>query len=190
MNNVSRKKRSHFILPTGEIGKTCPSCGESKSLDNFTSRTATGQVQSYCKKCMAIRDAEYRRNNSELLRARVKRYRQAHPERVREQGRRNNLKRYYNLTEEDYDELLVKQGGVCAVCGTNNPGGRGRYFHIDHDHFHCPVGARSCGQCIRGLLCHTCNTGQLGDNPELLRRKADYIEKFRVNNPQLWKVSK
>jgi hypothetical protein len=31
-------------------------------------------------------------------------------------------------------------------------------IYIDHDHECCPGERRSCGRCIRGLLCLSCNT--------------------------------
>ncbi len=45
---------------------------------------------------------------------------------------------------------------------------------IDHCH---STGA------IRGLLCSNCNTaiGLLSDNPEIIRKAADYLEKERSN---------
>lgn len=41
---------------------------------------------------------------------------------------------------------------------------------------HCHDSSR-----IRGLLCHTCNSGigKLRDNPELLRKAADYLERHQ-----------
>jgi hypothetical protein len=47
---------------------------------------------------------------------------------------------------------------------------------IDHDHSCCP-GPRSCGQCIRGLLCSTCNTalGFLHNDPVKVSQLATYI---------------
>lgn len=141
---------------------------------------------SYCKECANARSKGYHNANPESVKARWDRYRAADPERVRVQARRSNIKRYYHFTEAEYDALLEAQGGVCAICESSDPKGRGRYFHIDHDHLHCPEGARSCGKCIRGLLCHLCNIGSIED-PNLLRKKADYIEKFRINNPDLFR---
>jgi hypothetical protein len=65
--------------------------------------------------------------------------------------RKRNLRKLYGLSQELYDSMLSAQGGCCALCGTQEPGGRSdKHFHIDHDH--------QTGR-IRGLLCHACNIG-------------------------------
>jgi hypothetical protein len=83
----------------------------------------------------------------------------------------------YGLTRTTYFLLLDKQDGGCAICGSNDPKGRGR-FHVDHDHACCP-GKTSCGKCVRGLLCHFCNLmlGNARDEPAVLRRAAEYLER-------------
>lgn len=80
--------------------------------------------------------------------------------------------RRYGLTEAQFRELLEKQKGCCAICGTDTPGGQGR-FHVDHCH--------KSGH-VRGLLCSNCNTGlgQFKDSPGLMLRGADYLEKGSV----------
>jgi hypothetical protein len=60
----------------------------------------------------------------------------------------------YGLTLADYETLFIVQGGVCAIC--HQPPGAQR-LSVDHDHACCP-GYRSCGKCIRGLLCARCNS--------------------------------
>lgn len=60
----------------------------------------------------------------------------------------------YNITDDDYRVMLAQQGGACAVCGYV-PADRER-LAIDHDHACCDH-AGSCGLCVRGLLCNTCN---------------------------------
>lgn len=66
--------------------------------------------------------------------------------------------RNYGITQEQYDKLKADQGGVCYLC--SNPqkiaGKPGAELDIDHDRRCCP-GSSSCGQCIRGLLCRSCN---------------------------------
>jgi hypothetical protein len=55
--------------------------------------------------------------------------------------------------------MLAAQGGGCAICGATEPGGRGT-FHVDHDHGCCAgTNRKTCGSCVRGLLCNGCNIG-------------------------------
>jgi hypothetical protein len=67
-----------------------------------------------------------------------------------------SMKYKYGITYDDYESILLKQGGGCAICGTLEAGGRGK-FHIDHDHSCCPT-EKTCGKCVRGVLCAHCNT--------------------------------
>lgn len=88
--------------------------------------------------------------------------------------------RKFGLDAETYDALLLAQGGCCAICLSPDSGPRG--WHVDHDHDCCPHSRTSfvtCGQCVRGLLCHSCNLaiGGMKDDPTRLRAAADYIER-------------
>jgi hypothetical protein len=63
------------------------------------------------------------------------------------------------LTPERFAQMLEAQGDACAMC--REPFEDGQRICIDHDPSCCPVppGARtrSCDECVRGLLCLTCN---------------------------------
>jgi Recombination endonuclease VII len=82
-------------------------------------------------------------------------------------GRNCKLKKTYGITVAEFDKILAAQGGRCAVCRTDDPGGRG-HFHVDHCH---QTGA------VRGVLCHRCNTGigLLGDNLGSLLAAVEYL---------------
>lgn len=60
-------------------------------------------------------------------------------------SRNARLLRVYGLTPEQYESMLRKQGGVCAICKR----GHGTILDVDHCH--------KTGR-IRGLLCRRCNT--------------------------------
>lgn len=84
----------------------------------------------------------------------------------------------YGLTEETFAALIVAQGGRCAICGTDDPGGRGAW-HVDHDHACCPGRVTCGGKCIRGLLCTLCKTGlgMFRDNPAILESALGYLNR-------------
>lgn len=80
----------------------------------------------------------------------------------------------YGLTSIDYIKMLVAQDFRCKMCDKE-----GRLV-IDHDHNCCnngPGKKRSCGKCVRGLICHKCNVfiGMYEANPEILVRMEKYL---------------
>lgn len=89
---------------------------------------------------------------------------------------------YAGMTASKYAEMLLAQGGLCAICKRSYTQFK-RLFALDHDHSCCP-GKKSCGKCIRGLLCHHCNVGMghLQDSPEILERALAYLQNNNKNN--------
>jgi hypothetical protein len=146
----------------------CADCGDVIPSSDIASQPR----RCYCRSCERMRVNGWRLNN--LTKARLHAF--------------QSKLRKYGITLEKFEELSREQGGVCAVCGTADAG-ENRMFDIDHDHLHCS-GGRSCGECVRGLVCRSCNMfmGIAKDNPTSLRKAADYIEKFRLNNSGLFEV--
>jgi hypothetical protein len=80
----------------------------------------------------------------------------------------------YAITPEVYAALYRLQGGHCAIC--QRATGERKRLAVDHDHS-CCNGPTSCGQCVRGLLCKSCNQtlGRFRDSPEAFERAAAYL---------------
>src|SRR5258708_28809601 len=102
----------------------------------------------------------------------MKRWRKNNPERIQTHLRKSN----YGITQEKFEFLLKKQNNRCAICRakfTQTP-------HIDHDHSCCPKKAKSCGLCVRALLCGGCNVG-LGyfkNSIKTFRSAIKYLRKY------------
>lgn len=120
---------------------------------------------------------EYNIRNKETVRSkkRVRWHNVTDNEREeRKEKRRNStLIRRYGISAIEYDVLVVKQGGVCALCKI--PDKTGAYGILDVDHCH------RTGK-VRGLLCVSCNhaLGVLGDSREGLLKALEYIDDYRV----------
>ena len=100
-----------------------------------------------------------------------------------ERERRRSRLRTYGLTVAAYDQIWEEQRGRCAICGKAEER-LGRRFSVDHNHACCP-GPKSCGECVRGLLCGNCNVGlgNFGDNVHTLRKAIVYVERHKVERP-------
>lgn len=170
--------------------KTCRRCQLSKPVTEFNRKQASPDgYETRCRSCVSEVRSERYHANPELHRERNRAYRNADPERRRRAtkrtaqwradnpGRRVDLTRdaldwyVYHLTPEESEAL----GRVCRLCGSTDR------LVIDHDHA-CCSGRRSCGKCVRGRLCHSCNQGlgMFRDDPELLVAAALYLEEWRV----------
>lgn len=116
--------------------KMCWDCDRSLSVDRFYPyRDGSGRYHGRCKDCRRI-GKQTRRT---------------------EDRRAERLRGQYGMTLDDYNALLDKQGGRCAICETTEAAPGRDTFAVDHDHKCCPASKTSCGKCIRGLLCDRCN---------------------------------
>lgn len=93
-------------------------------------------------------------------------------------ARLSQLKVKYGLTAEGFAALLERQGNRCAICQASFEEAP---TAVDHDQS-CCAGRKSCGKCVRGVLCKKCNAGLglLGDSPENLERAIAYLNAARV----------
>lgn len=164
--------KGRICYPGCQLTHPCSHCGEDLPCSMYyrripgsgeAGRDRGGERSYICRPCAKVARSRYR-----------KAQREADPT----HGRSVELRQKYGLSIEQFDTMLAAQGGVCAICDKTEPGGRWGTWHVDHDHGCCP-GSRSCGGCIRGLLCHSCNTalGHLADSPILMRKAADYVER-------------
>ncbi len=82
----------------------------------------------------------------------------------------------HGITYEQYLAMYEEQDGRCKICNDVEKSYRSR-LSIDHDHSCCP-GHNSCGKCIRGLLCSSCNMtlGNAKDSVEILEKMIKYLK--------------
>lgn len=90
------------------------------------------------------------------------------------------LRKRYTLTYHSYMSILIDQDFRCKICRCELDMESPREIHVDHDHSCCP--RKSCGTCVRGVLCRSCNLGlgNFKDNPELLKVASTYLETYNA----------
>lgn len=125
------------------ITKTCAACGQTKPVEQFSKdKTRKDRYNSRCKPCDNARRDK------------------------------DKLKQLYDLTPDQYNEMLAKQGGKCYICGRLPKKIR---LAVDHNHYTNKV---------RGLLCGWCNRHLLGtlesrkNRDEILANLQRYIREF------------
>ncbi len=174
--------------------KVCSKCHLEQPIANFAvTNAAKGWRRGFCKACDAARvRAHYAANPEYRAKTKANAIKQAkaNPERQAFRARKAKLKADYNLTLEQFDQLLATQGGCCGLCGVGHHGVTGasdRYhgskkwlsgsWRVDHDH--------GAGH-VRGLLCHACDTN-LGAYESLMEKvgEAELLDYLTRPSPVL-----
>ena len=95
--------------------------------------------------------------------------------------RKNQIKATYNL---DYDTYLEMAKDGCNICGQFTE----RHLQVDHDH-NCCNGYKSCGECVRGIVCNRCNqtiakydSGKIRLDHPLYENVKEYVDEHNRNN--------
>jgi NMD protein affecting ribosome stability and mRNA decay len=141
-----RRETIESVVIDNIVFKRCTECKELKILNDYYTR-AGGQFgkNSICKYCC-----------NDLAKARHKKRFEEDSNYYKDIALRQN----YNLTREQYEEL-IKNG--CHACGSYDK------LHVDHNHV---------TKTIRGILCHDCNIalGLLKDDVDRILKLAHYLE--------------
>lgn len=173
------RRRAERLLTAEDTGvKMCTKCGQTKPRITFyLNRNTKDGRATYCADCQRAATRAWNAANADRVRQRNAEARAAN-----KATRPGDHRRYwlglYGLTEEQYDALVEKQGGVCAIClmperYVDARTGMPRRLAVDHDH--------ETGR-VRGLLCGRCNRsiGQFADDHERLTRAAEYLKRAAV----------
>jgi len=159
--------------------KTCTRCGKEKQKSEFhkANREPDG-LKYWCKECSLSYNSAYRKRKPRRIhffRTHELRHQKKTMSSYVAIGRSTNynLRARYGITLREYNILLDKQNGVCAVCG-RGPGKRS--LHVDHCH--------KTGR-IRALLCSNCNStlGKVRDDINILNKLIEYLGKHQNASP-------
>jgi len=178
-----KRQRAEVTLRAGI--KRCSRCKEWKRVDGFgTSRGRGDGLNNKCRDCAASYLTQWHQTHEGKHAEYTNRSRYG-TDAARARNAENRLRHRctaYGITADVYRALLADQHGACAICG-RTPEQNGKALAIDHDHRCCPEQMRSCGSCVRGLLCSPCNVA-VGyfESEQLMTRCTQYIER-KGDNP-------
>jgi hypothetical protein len=140
--------------------RQCHKCKEFKEIPEFSTQNQGNK----CKECYRKFKKEY------YQRPEVKK-------KEREHFIKGYFKRTYGITICQYQEMLLKQEGKCAICKTewtriNPKSKKAEQLSVDHCH--------KTGK-IRGLLCGKCNIG-MGYFQDDIERLENCIIYLKLNS--------
>lgn len=174
--------------------KNCWACRLSKPFGDFCSNKAKKDgLNTLCRMCASKKTVEYKNRNKFVVANRQRLYRAKNKTAVLEKqklyrkrlgkeinytrNRAASLRKLYGISEDQYNDRLKTQSGVCAICFY--PPKTTKKLSVDHDHK---------TKLIRGLLCDNCNRslGLLKDDISILQRAIYYLKKYK--SPQTNKI--
>lgn len=169
---MSNNKRRVIIV---DGHKSCSKCKEILPIKCFyKSKQMPCGYSSQCIKC--VKECGRKETESGKSKIRALKYYYTNQEEIKRKSVAKLLKSKYNLSLEEYLEMVKNQDNKCAICNkpeTHRDSRTNRIKNLSVDHHH------ESGR-IRGLLCCNCNTaiGLLKEDPKILESAIEYI----INN--------
>lgn len=116
------------------------------------------------------RSREWQKANPEKYKKAIDSWRSKNPEQKWILDKKSHLWTHYRMTIDEFQKMFLEQDGKCLICDKK------KKLVVDHDHS-CCSGKTTCGNCTRGLVCHSCNTliGYLETHKHLLDKAASYL---------------
>ena len=156
----------------GKYGLTprCKSCVNEDNKESHEKRMCKEPEKVRAQSC--ARTKRYYHKNLEKSRKKNREYAKAQRADPVKRAKINARKRAggAGLSLGQIDAMLASQGGCCAICRSPSPGAKAGW-NLDHCHRTNSVRFVLCAHCNRGL-------GAFRDDPEIMRRAADMIEKL------------
>lgn len=151
--------------------------GHEYTPDNIITDKKTGNRT--CRTCKYARIAA-RRGTPEVRKYNREREKERRSDPVKNKAILERLKsKLYRMTPEQYRDRIASQENRCLICGIEFTfeGRTGSSPAVDHDHKCCP-NSKTCGQCVRGILCNCCNhgLGHFKDNIASLQNAVSFLE--------------
>ncbi len=173
------------LLKIKEDTKICTKCKEYLPFECF-SKNNKGilGLNSSCKKCVKLVQKspksyrEYQKKYAEKNKIKRRDYANTRNKKLTGNnlpfGKEYQLKNMYNLSPEQYLQMIENQDNKCAICNKlemikTNKGDKIRSLSIDHHH--------ESGR-VRGLLCSRCNQaiGYMFEDIEILKSAIEYLQ--------------
>ena len=160
--------KRHTSFKQGALGRrcaegcTCKRHGRPKRLDWSSAEAKREYAREYAR--------QRRTANPERNREAARKWSQANPYYVK-----------YRMSKQDWHSILDAQNGCCYLCGDQFDMENRKSIHVEHDHS-CCGNEKTCGKCVRGLACRSCNQGigSFKDDPERMRRAANALELAQI----------
>jgi hypothetical protein len=152
-------------------GKPCKKCGNTLRYTSMTGCVSCTRENSSFRNKTGIQKEYIQKNREKINSYNRKAYHSLTSEEKKKRNRAQQVS-LYGLTLEQYDAMIIKQKGVCAICGCPETNPKKTNMCIDHDH--------NTGK-VRSLLCDRCNRGigAFSDNIELLEKSILYLKNHK-----------